>query len=253
MSISISLITIVNKNDVYEGFLKSLGEQKNITYELIPVYNIDNEFSSARVAYNQAVQKAQGRYLCFVHPDIRFLDENSLHDFLEYVISIDDFGVVGIAGAVACGKKSRDILTTIVQGEKLEKVGCLINKPEKIQTVDECFFVIKKEYFQKNHFSIKEGWHLYSVEYCLQALKKNKQNYVVPSRIWHMSDGKSLDSNYITQLNILIEEFRNDYELICTTVKAWPTKGIGAYLYRKYYWLKQYIKRIIRGKNNAVF
>lgn len=246
MPIDISLITIVNDKDVYEGFLNSLGKQKNADYELIPIYNTNNEYQSARSAYNDAAQTAKGTYLCFVHPDVRFLDTDSLANILDQVMSIDDFGVIGIAGAQARGRKNRVILTTIVQGKQLNRVGEMISKPEEVQTVDECLFIVKNEYFQSVHFPQKDGWHLYGVEYCLQALGKGKKNYVIPSKIWHMSDGKSLDCKYVSQLNSLVKEYKNDYKLICTTVKAWPTRGICARLYRKYYWVKQYIKRKIR-------
>ena len=58
-----SLITIVNKEPVYQEFKKNLDTQVNVDYELIKIDNYDNQFNSARAAYNDAAKKANGEYL----------------------------------------------------------------------------------------------------------------------------------------------------------------------------------------------
>lgn len=239
------IFSIVNDQKKFDGFKESLNGQVHVNYKLIPILNYNGEFDSARRAFNQSAENIDGTYYVFSHPDIRFLDSNALSDIMEQIFVLDDFGVVGVAGAMRKGKHGRKIITTIVQGNKKEKVGERINGITETQTVDECFFVIKGSYFQSHHFSDSPGWHLYSVEYCLEALRNGNKNYVVPARIWHMSSGASLDEKYMEQLEKLIRNYRDYFALIYTTVKAWPTKGSFAFLYRKYYWLKQRIKRII--------
>ncbi len=243
--IKVSLILIVNKKNVYNEFLKNVNSQKNIVYELIPINNYHNEYTSARQAYNSAAKDAKGEYLMFLHPDIRFLDKMSLCDILNQVDRLTDFGVAGIAGAKKSAKKKRDIYSNIFHGSEKKRVGIEINQPVPVQTLDECLFIIKNKYFQRNPFSHRDGWHLYSVEYCLDALRNGRVNYVIPSRVWHLSDGKSLDANYVFQLNEIIKKERSSFDLICTTVKAWPTKGINSFLYRKYFKFKQYIKQLL--------
>ena len=80
-----SLITIVNKEDVYQAF-------------------------------NDAAKKARGKYLVFLHPDIRFLNEHALKDVLDQIRSLPkDFGVAGIAGSPKeLVANDRIILTTII-------------------------------------------------------------------------------------------------------------------------------------------
>ena len=238
----IAIYTIVNKRDVFEEFKTQLNLQKNVDYHLHEIFNCDGEYDSARKAFNENAIDKDVNYNIFLHPDIRFLDEYALADIVKTVDRIDDFGVAGIAGAKQSGK-NREIVSTIVQGNQKARVGSKIDIPTKVQTVDECFFVIKKEYFDNHKFSEKSGWHLYGVEYCLNALREGKNNYVIPSRVWHMSPGNSLDEKYMSQLEEILHEYGDEHEMICTTVKAWTTNGLIAYIYRKYYWIKQRIKR----------
>ena len=151
------------------------------------------------------------------------------------------FGVVGAAGAIQREKK-REIITAMVHGDNAMPLGTLVDRICEVQTVDECFFIVEREYFISHRFPETDGWHLHAVQYCLEAIKDGRKNYVVPARVWHLSDGKSLDYHYVNQLEELIKKEKEDFDLICTTVKAWPTKGIRAMIYRKYYVLKQYIK-----------
>lgn len=240
----IAIFTIVNNIEIYNGFVDNLNLQKNISFQLFPIMNCHGEYISARKAYNEYAQGKDFKYYVFSHPDIRFLDEDSLHDIIDYVDSVGDFGVVGLAGATKFQDSCRTF-TTIIQGNNKAFYGFRINKPERVQTLDECFFIVEKVYFNNHFFSDVDGWHLYSVEYCLNAELNNRVNYVIPSRVWHMSDGASLDEKYMTQLNKLIADYRDKYDVIYTTVKPWRTSGLWAYLYRKYYWIKQRIKRVL--------
>ena len=244
----ISLVLIVNKQEIYKDFLDNLDTQEEIEYEIVPIFNYNNEYRSARQAYNNATKKINGDVLIFMHPDIRFLHKHSLKNFVESIHSIKDAGVIGVAGARASKDKPSvgDILSGIVHGLDKRELGTVqIKKTEEVQTVDECMFAVNKKYFLEHPFSDLSGWHLYAVDYCLEALKNSRKNYVVPSQIWHISDGVSLDEKYVEQVEIIIKKWRDYYNVIYTTIKTWPTKGVYAYIYRKYYWIKQRIKRMI--------
>ena len=149
-----SIITIVNKEDVYQKFKDNIAEQKKVNYELIKINNGNNQFSSAREAYNGAIKRAHGNYLVFLHPDMRFLDEYALHDIFDQIIIINDFGVVGVAGCpFELYHHKSVILTTMVQGIPSYHFGKPITKATKIQTLDECFFVMKKAICEAHPFS----------------------------------------------------------------------------------------------------
>lgn len=187
-----SIITIVNKEKIYEGFLKNLKEQEGVRYELIKINNDHNQFSSAREAYNDAMKKAHGDYFIFLHPDMRFLDKFALKDALEQIVKIDDLGVAGISGCpFELHHHKSTILTTIVQGDPYYHFGKSIDKVTKVQTVDECFFVMTREFCEKHPFTDVKGWHMYAVEQCLIALLNDRENYVIPARMWHYSPGNS--------------------------------------------------------------
>ncbi|MFR0589284.1 glycosyltransferase [Bifidobacterium apri] len=248
-NIDISLICIANKKDIYAGFLTNLRSQINVSYELITIFNYNNEFDSARCAFNQNAKSAKGKYIAFVHPDVRFTSPTALHDITVKINNISDFGVVGVAGALPIGNRKRQIISSIYQGPHKTRVGVWANCDyEEVQTVDECFFIVQNKYFQRHVFEETRGWHLYAVEYCLNALIDGERNYVVKADLWHLSPGYSLDPNYVKQLEILIKKYKQYFQLICTTVKAWPTRGARAYLYRRYYYCKQTFKQIIKRK-----
>ena len=67
----------------------------------------------------------------------------------------------------------------------------------------------------------------------------------MPSEIWHISDGKSLDKNYMICLEELINNYKNNFDYINITIKKWKTKGLFAFFYRKYYYVKQTIKKLL--------
>ena len=242
----LSLICIANDQKMYDEFLEDLAAQRFKDFELITAMNMNGEYKGAREAFNENAAAARGQYLMFIHPDIRFLDENALGDLAAMLDSEMPFGVLGVAGAAPDGKGGRDILTTIVQGPDKANVGMSISGAVPVQTLDECLFVVEREYFRKHPFSNEEGWHLYSVEYCLETIKDGLVNKAVPSSVWHLSAGGSLNETYMDQLEKLIDREKDNFELICTSVKPWKTRGRSAAAYRKYYYYKQLVKRKIK-------
>ncbi len=246
MSKQLSVLTIVNRQDVFDGFRKSLESQEGVDYELLPIFNLKGEYDSARRAYNEAAGEAEGTFLLFSHPDIRFLKPDALKRLIQQAENLQDFGVIGVAGAKKKEDGTGEILAGIVHGTNQDRFGNRqIESPEEVQTVDECLFLVRREYFRDHPFVEKPGWHLYAVDYCLDAILNGKKNYAVPAEVWHMSDGKSLNETYVSQVDKMVRERRDQFDVIYTTIKTWPTKGLSAFLYRKYYWLKQRIKRAL--------
>lgn len=243
-----TILCIYDRQHIMDDFLANLFTQKlcGIEYQLIPIDNTRNQFHSAREAYDEYLDQIKYNIVLFMHPDIRFLSENVLRYLVEQISKIRNYGVVGIAGCTY-GKKYQ-ILSNIVHGIDKRQVGKKISKTIEIQTVDECCFAIKKEIVQKFKFSELDGWHMYAVEQCLRMNENGMKNYLVPADgIWHMSDGKSLGPEYLTCLEQLIKRHRNQVRYINTTIKQWKTNGLVAYIYRKYYFVKQVVKKIVYG------
>ena len=245
----ISIITIVNNEKVYGEFKKSLDSQINISYELIKISNTHQEFLAARDAYNAAAKNAQGKFLVFCHPDIRFLHKYALYNITKSMSTLAEFGVVGVAGSpLELKAGNRIIISNILHGEQKSLVGQKITKPTEVQTVDECFFILSKQRWRTQPFSNENGWHLYAVEQCLLSNKNGLKNYVVPAELWHTSDGKSEDYHYYTYLRHLIKQYRSTVPLINTTVKMWPTQGIKSQLYISYWQLNRWVKKLLNIK-----
>lgn len=245
----ISIITIVNRPQLFEQFKKSLSAQVDVNYELIEIDNTNNQYSSARKAYDDAVKRSRGEYLLFIHPDIRFENTRALSTIMASVQRIQNFGIIGIAG---CPEKlvgnKRVIYSNIVHGTPPISAGRKITEAREVQTVDECFFIVSRNSYNKIPFSHAEGWHLYAVEICLQYLKAGYQNYVVPADIWHLSAGKSLDYHYVQQLKRLIKKYKEYFPYINTTVKKWGTRGVFNALFVNFYLTKQYIKNLFGAR-----
>lgn len=245
--VDFSIVTIVNSLEVYEEFCKCLNNQENIKFELIPICNLNGEFESGRKAYNSVLDNCNGKYIIFTHPDIRFKTSNVLLSIKENICGLDSFGVIGAAGATAdkSNISKRVIYSNMLHGKDQKPAGIRINEPQMVQTVDECFFIVNREFILNNKFKEVNGWHLYAVELCLECILQKKNNYVVPVDMWHISDGKSLDANYVYQLEGIIKKYREYFPMLYTTVKAWKTNGFLSKIYRRYYTIKQKIKKIV--------
>lgn len=221
-----SLITIVNKEKVYREFKDNLQTQKGVNYELIKVNNDHNQFSSARNAYNHALKKVHGDYVVFLHPDMRFLDEYALKDALNQIVELKNLGVAGISGCLfKLHHHKSTVVSTIVHGDPAHRFGNSISHPTKVQTVDECFFVMTRDFCKQHPFSDIDGWHMYAVEQCLIALLNGKVNYVVPCRMWHYSTGFSENWQYIKTGKEIVKRYGEHFSSINTTITTWNTKS----------------------------
>lgn len=241
MNYKCTIISISNNKKITDGFRVNLSEQKNVSYQLIIIDNRNNIFNGAREAFNSVLGQIENEIVIFSHPDIRFLSDNGLSSILEEVKKIDCYGVIGVAG---CQEGIQwKLLSNIKHGKLKKDAGEKITDYAEVQTVDECFFVMKKTVIQKMKFTKLPGWHLYAVEQCLRMINEDKKNYIIPADLWHISDGNSLDPRYMTCLEQILKIYAKNIEFINTTVKQWKTQGIKAWLYRKYYFVKQIIKK----------
>lgn len=237
-----TIIVIYNDPTILDGFLTSLKTQEGVKYQLLLLDNCRDVFSGARQAYNSVLDQVEFPYVICCHPDIRFLERDALKYMIEAVEQIPSFGVVGVAGCPE-GKKW-ELLSGILHGKERKQAGIPVSKATLVQTVDECFFVMEKEFLQDVRFSYLPGWHQYAVEQCLRAKEEGRDNYVIPAKLWHLSDGASLGPSYMKMLEVLIAAYP-EFSYMNTTVKQWKTKGVVSFCYRKYYLCKQWIKQKI--------
>lgn len=243
---TITIITVWNKEAVFRRFQKSLETQKGVEYTLLGVDNSQNRYTGARQAFNDQKNRVETEYVAFMHQDILFSDENALADIVAWAQKQENLGIAGVAGCPE-GKQWK-LLSSIVHGPDAASAGEKIDTPQPVQTVDECLFIMPTEVFRKYPFSEKTGWHMYAVEQCLNLIKAGYRNYVVPARLWHLSNGNSLDHTYLDTLEELLGEFAGDTDYLNTTVKQWKTGGFAPLLYRRYYLQKMKLKGFLKNR-----
>ena len=208
-------------------------------YQLILLDNTSDKFNSAANALNYGAKMAKGEYLMFIHQDFDLSFDTWIEDVEEIMDRLKNVGVAGVAG-----KYDRNLISNIKTGYPPVLAGPIqIKEPEKVQTLDECLFIIPKEIFNKIRFDevVCDTWHLYAADYCLAVKKAGYDVYVLPLGGYHASPGYSFTSEaYYSTLKKLVKKYKGDYKWIYTSTGSWSTVYplFLQIAYQKlYYWL----------------
>jgi len=246
----IDIVCVFNDCDILENnLLQSLRHQTS-RYNLILIDNRAHQFSSAAKALNYGGRKANSEYVMFAHQDIYIPEPHGLEMVEIFLNNIYDLGVAGFAGMVAGGysnkKRGRNIIR---HGKELVSWswGNFIDKPESVQSVDECLFIIPKIIFNIYQFDeiVCPYWDLYAVDYCLNIQSVTQlKTYVLPIMIYHRSTGR-LTKEYFTSLYKVIKKHRHHYSRINTTTGSWVTPPLLSFMQMKIRWISIKIKKII--------
>lgn len=227
----ISVVCVFNDKDSLEECLKESlkNNLKDDNYQLVLVDNTQNNYSSAAEALNHGGQKAQGKYIMFVHQDVYFDPNTSFSTLEDLLDSMANLGVAGVAGAPG---DNEDIISNMKHGVPPRKVSPnRLIKPEKVQTVDECLFIVPKSVFDVLKFDEKlfRGWHLYAVDFSLSCQEKGLDVYVMPFSIYHRSIGYSLTGDFYQSAENVIKKHKTHYKKIYTTIGYWNTRQSFTY------------------------
>jgi GT2 family glycosyltransferase len=239
VEIMISVVCVYNDEKIFNDFLLKSLKNQTAEFELIGIDNTSNEFKSAAAALNFGGNKARNKYIMFAHQDVSFLPNSWLEDTEKFLDSTGSFGIAGIVGMSEIGssnqKRGRNI---IKHGEPPEawSWGNRIQKPEPVQTLDECLVIVPRSTFDVLQFDEKtcDGWHLYAVDYCLSAKERGFGVYVLPMEIYHLSKGAvnkkkfklingPLPDDYYEILEKVIKKHADTYKIIYTTCGEWNT------------------------------
>jgi hypothetical protein len=194
----ISIVCVYNNEGLLsEYLLRSLARQ-TVKSELITVDNTKNTFKSAAEALNYGGHKARGKYIMFVHQDIRLCLNTWISDAESTLDSLPNLGVAGIAG-----KRKDGGLSNLAHGISRVSVGTIIKDPTIAETVDECLLIVPHNVFDVLKFDeiTCNGWHLYAVDYCLSSRLLGFETYVLPLPTHHLSsDGTPVPALLIDSL-----------------------------------------------------
>ena len=220
----LSIICSYNDKKILEdNLLKSLNKQIGDN-ELILLDNTKQRFSSAAAALNHGAKTATGDYLIFLHQDIDLLHETWLEDVEKILGSLTNLGVAGLAGYHEINGNPT-MVGNIKDGLPPKAVGVPIKIPEKVQTVDECLFIIPKSVFEEFQFDdvTCPDWHLYAVDYCLNMKKIGLNVYILPFEVYHVSRTYSFSDDYYSTLNNIIKKHGDYFDKIYTSCGIWST------------------------------
>lgn len=159
IDLDITISYISHDSKVYEKFLgRSLKE-------LIGRYQLNSKVSGEPPAklYNDMISECKTKYIIFTHEDVDFSND-LLYKIHETILSIGDFGVIGMVGVDHEGNYR----------------WSTNNKTFEVQTLDSCFIIINTQHdliFDDQTF---DGLHLYVEDYCATVSKKlGKKNYTI--------------------------------------------------------------------------
>jgi len=234
-----SIICVYNNSKLLEHHLLKSLKGQTVGFELMLLDNSTGKFKSASEALNYGGHNAKTDYLMFVHQDFEFDSNVWLEQAIKILRSLDNLGIVGVAG-----KYDRNLISNIKTGYPPLLAGPIqIEKPEKVQTLDECLIIIPKRVFNKIRFDevVCDDWHLYATDYCLMVKKAGYDVYVLPLGGYHASPGFSFSEGaYYSTLKKLIKKHKPDHKWIYTSTGSWSTVYplLFQIFYQKtYYWL----------------
>ena len=164
----ISIVCVYNKEQVFTDNLRKSVECQSAKHELIPVNNTNNRYKSAAEALNDGGRRATGEYIMFVHQDVRFDSPAWLGEVEQMLDSIPGMGIAGVAGV----KDEHGVISNIDHCIPPKPAGNIrIDKPVKVQTLDECLVIVPAPVFNEMQFdeNVCDNWHLYAVDYSLSC------------------------------------------------------------------------------------
>ncbi|RME59601.1 hypothetical protein D6779_03850, partial [Candidatus Parcubacteria bacterium] len=190
-----SVCTLVTDQLMYEQMRASFNAKgfEESQCEFIYLDNRIRNQMSASDALNLMISRSSGKYIIACHQDIRLIDTfDNLISKLEELDRIDPaWAVAGNAG----GKGYRETRMHITGGDGKEV--CIGTFPEKVDSLDENFLVIRRDTavgFAHNN----KGFHFYGADICLNASMRGYNCYVIDFHLVHLSGGK-LDEEFWAQ------------------------------------------------------
>ncbi len=262
----ISIVCVYNDEDTLKSWLLKSLKNQMAKFELIKIDNTQNKYKSAAKALNYGGRQAKGKYIMFVHQDVVLSSDLWLKKAEKILDSIPDLGIAGVIGISEAERNIKARMKNIIkQGEGMQEIGNPIEKPESVQTLDECLVIIPKNVFNRFQFDEKicDTWHLYAVDYSLSIKRFELGVYAIPISIYHRSPGNllkrhqilclgPLSNEYYRVLRKLLRKHRKNFNQIYTTCGEGEWRTDLPLIYQRLRWTikKKVIGRLLRLDTN---
>ncbi len=238
---AITFVVAVNNRDVLEkNFLSSPCVVAPHPHQII----LQENFSSATVAYNNAIDKSTNDLIIFCHQDMFFPSwwTSGLERSLTYLEAQDsDWGVLGCWGITSDRK-----FHGYIYSSGIGIIG-VPSEPIEVQTLDEIVLVMRKS----SGLRFDEGlphFHLYGTDICLRAMKRGMKNYAISALCIHNTyQAFDLPPEFFECCRF-VKRIWNEFLPIQTTCIRITRSNIPLYIRR----LKQMYFKYIRRKEHKV-
>jgi hypothetical protein len=175
----VTFVVAMNNREVFErNFLASPCLRTALGFEIL----VQEQFTSAAKAYNDALEKSSNDLVIFCHQDM-YLPEKWLDDLqrsLDYLASTDpDWGVLGCAGITVDCRKWRYLYSS-----GLGIIGTPFEHPQKVQTLDEIVLILRKSSGLRFDERLPH-FHFYGTDICLRASKQGMNSYALSAFCIH--------------------------------------------------------------------
>jgi Glycosyltransferase like family len=177
-----TLISAVNNEAVLKSCLLNSSEAQAAS-EVI----LQTGFSSAALAYNDAIRKAKTDVLVFAHQDV-YLPEGwaaRVEQALTALEQVDpNWAVLGIWGIDASGRGTGDVYCTFSR----RHLGGMFEGVREVRCFDEVLLIIRKSSGVRFDEELK-GFHFYGTDIALEAARQGKKCYALSAFCIHNTNG----------------------------------------------------------------
>ncbi len=183
----ISFIISSYRESLYDALIESLKITVSCRYEVIKTSN--EHGSSLTRIYNQAAQRSQYPYLCFLHEDVVIYNKGWDKTFINQFNQFPNTGIIGVAGSKLTTKYPIGWPTGINRCDRAHMIQGYKDQPsryftwqgsdiEPVKSVDGVFMFTHKEVWKKVMFNERiEGFHCYDIDFTLRT-STYFQNYI---------------------------------------------------------------------------
>lgn len=180
--------TLVTRLDEYLEMVES-AKNKGFVGDDVEFLYFDNQKSNCADGYlgiNVALQTAQGEYLIFCHQDIVFFDDDreKLDTCLKELEHKNKNWAV-------CGNAGRDYLGDLkvrITDPAMDNLS-VGNFPVSVVSLDENFLILNRKNRFANSSALLNGFHLYALDLCQNAIAMGLACYVIDFHLLHKSGG----------------------------------------------------------------
>lgn len=196
----ISFVIIRFKDNYYEQLFENLHKTCNVPFEIIEINNKNSGFTSISTAYNSSFNLAKYEFICFLHEDVIFINDNWGKKIISTMTKHPNIGLLGLVGSKFKSYQTTSYTNKIENGKFIvgKLSGHKLSKDkdfEEVVCIDGVFLLTRKSIVKNMSAAFDEkiikGFHGYDLDFSLQI--KNLGFYVAVTdviSIKHFSEGK---------------------------------------------------------------